>query len=134
MPPAGGVAVRSAIRLANARTSPGTALLSESAMMMMPTPMAQPYCSMLYSSRSRRARYARLRDRHPGVCPWRSAAGGPVGNGKDQLSRSANWGVSSLRHGRHLALGHDVLYISQPGAHDGWLAWDGRAYEWMESD
>ena len=61
-------------------------------------------------------------------------AGRPVGNGKDQLSRSASWGVSSLRHARHLAFGRDVLYISQPGAHDGWLAWDGRAYVWMEGD
>ena len=61
-------------------------------------------------------------------------AGRPVGNGKDQLSRSASWGVSSLRHGRHLAFGRDVLIISQQGAHDGWLAWDGRAYVWMESD
>jgi len=61
-------------------------------------------------------------------------AGRPVGNGMDQLSRSASWGVSSLRHGRHLAFGRDVLIISQQGAHDGWLAWDGRAYVWMESD
>ena len=61
-------------------------------------------------------------------------AGRPVGNGQDQLSRSARWGVSSLRHGRHLAFGRDVLIISQQGAHDGWLAWDGRAYVWMESD
>jgi len=61
-------------------------------------------------------------------------AGRPVGNGKDELSRSARWGVSSLRHARHLAFGRDVLFVSQPGAHDGWLAWDGRAYVWMESD
>ncbi len=61
-------------------------------------------------------------------------AGEPVGNGKDQLSRRASWGVSSPRHGRHRAVGRDVLYISQPGAHDGWLAWDGRAYVWMEGD
>src|SRR6184192_532510 len=61
-------------------------------------------------------------------------AGQPVGNGKDQLSRRASWGVSSLRQGRHLAVGRDVLYVSQPGAHDGWLAWDGRAYVWMEGD
>ena len=61
-------------------------------------------------------------------------AGRPVGNGQDQLSRSVRWGVSSLRHGRHLAFGRDVLIISQQGAHDGWLAWDGRAYVWMESD
>jgi len=61
-------------------------------------------------------------------------AGQPIGNGKDQLSRSASWGVSSPRHGRHLAFGRDVLFISQPGAHDGWLAWDGRGYVWMEID
>src|SRR5438309_12074024 len=61
-------------------------------------------------------------------------AGQPVGNGKDQLSRRASWGVSSLRQGRHLAVGRDVLYVSQPGAHDGWLAWDGRAYVWMEGE
>ncbi|HEY6156184.1 MAG TPA: hypothetical protein VIV88_01970 [Gemmatimonadales bacterium] len=61
-------------------------------------------------------------------------AGQPVGNGRDQLSRSASWGVSSPRHGRHLAFGRDVLYISQPGAHDGWVAWDGRAYVWIEGD
>src|SRR5438552_18834190 len=53
-----GVVVRSAIRSANARTSAGTALLSETAMRMMPTAMAQPYCSMLYLSRSRRPRHA----------------------------------------------------------------------------
>ena len=61
-------------------------------------------------------------------------AGEPVGNGKDQLSQRASWGVSSPRHGRHRAVGRDVLYISQPGAHDGWLAWDGRTYVWMEGD
>jgi hypothetical protein len=61
-------------------------------------------------------------------------AGQPVGNGRDQLSRTASWGVSSPRHGRHLAFGRDVLYVSQPGAHDGWLAWDGRAYVWIEGD
>ncbi len=54
-------------------------------------------------------------------------AGEPVGNGKDQLSRRTSWGVSSPRHGRHRAVGRDVLYISQPGAHDGWLAWDDTA-------
>jgi len=61
-------------------------------------------------------------------------AGQPIGNGKDQLSRSARWGVSSPRQGRHRAVGRDVLYITQPGAHDGWLAWDGRAYVWIEGD
>ena len=39
-------------------------------------------------------------------------AGRPLGNGKDELSRSARWGVSSLRHARHLAFGRDVLYVS----------------------
>src|SRR6184192_1470538 len=61
-------------------------------------------------------------------------AGQPIGNGKDQLNWRASWRVSSPRHGRHLAFGRDVLFISQPGAHDGWLAWDGRGYVWMEID
>ena len=61
-------------------------------------------------------------------------AGQPIGNGKDELSWRASWSVTSPRRGRHLAFGRDVLYISQPGARDGWLAWDGRAYVWMESD
>jgi hypothetical protein len=61
-------------------------------------------------------------------------AGQPVGNGKDQLSWRASWGVTLPRRERHLAFGRDVLYISQPGARDGWVAWDGRAYVWMESD
>jgi len=61
-------------------------------------------------------------------------AGQPVGNGKDQLSWRASWGVTSARRGRHVAFGRDVLYISPPGAHDGWLAWNGRAYVWMDSD
>ena len=27
-----------------------------------------------------------------------------------------------------------AVEIKEPGARDGWLAWDGRAYVWMESD
>src|SRR5207244_13218237 len=36
-------------------------------------------------------------------------AGRPVGDGKDQLRRSASWGVSSLRHGRPRAFGRDLV-------------------------
>ena len=63
-------------------------------------------------------------------------AGQPVGNGKDQLSPSANWGVDSPRHARRggFGRGRDLLYVSEPGARDGWLAWDGRAYVWIETD
>jgi hypothetical protein len=42
--------------------------------------------------------------------------------------------TSSPRQGRHLGFGRDVLYISQPGASGGWLAWDGRVYVWIEGD
>src|SRR5436305_14636448 len=62
-------------------------------------------------------------------------AGQPVGNGKDQLSWRASWGVDSPRHVRgHARVGRDLLYISQPGAPSGWVVWDGRDYVWIETD
>jgi len=61
-------------------------------------------------------------------------AGQAIGNGKDQLSSRATWGVSSTRRGHHAASRRDLLYISQAGAPAGWLAWDGRTYVWLESD
>ena len=62
-------------------------------------------------------------------------AGQPIGNGKDQLNWRASWGVDSPRHVRgHAPVGHDLLYISQPGAPSGWVVWDGRDYVWIETD
>jgi len=49
--------------------------------------------------------------------------------------RRASWGVDSPRHVRGYArIGRDFLYISQPGAPRGWLAWDGRAYVWIDEE
>src|SRR5437763_12331680 len=44
-------------------------------MRMMPTAMAQPYCSMPYSSRSRRRRHAREPDQRLSPRPERASAG-----------------------------------------------------------
>jgi hypothetical protein len=61
-------------------------------------------------------------------------AGRPVGNGKDRLSRSARWGVDSPRRSGHRGVGRAAIFISQPGARDGWVVWDGQAYVWIEAD
>jgi len=62
-------------------------------------------------------------------------AGQPIGNGKDQLSWRASWGVDAPRDVRgHARFGRDLLYISEAGAPSGWVIWDGRAYVWIESD
>ena len=61
-------------------------------------------------------------------------AGQPVGNGKDQLSRSASWGVDSPRQFGHRTSGRAAIRISQPGARDGRVVWDGQAYVWIEDD
>src|SRR2546430_13291816 len=58
-------------------------------------------------------------------------AGEPVGNGKDQLSRRASWGAPAPRHGRHRPAGPGGPHFSQPGAHDGWLAWGVRGDGWI---
>ncbi len=51
------------------------------------------------------------------------------------LNWRASWGVASPRHVRgYGGFGRDLLYISQPGAPSGWVAWDGRAYVWMDED
>lgn len=62
-------------------------------------------------------------------------AGRPIGNGKDQLSWRAGWGVASSRDRRgHARFGPDLLYITQPDAPSGWVVWDGRDYVWIEED
>ncbi len=42
--------------------------------------------------------------------------------------------TSRFRSRMYGGFGRDLLYISQPGAPSGWVAWDGRAYVWMDED
>jgi len=62
-------------------------------------------------------------------------AGKPVGNGKSQVA-CGRWGVESARpqpH-RHGTSDHDLLYVTEPGAHSGWLVWNGGSYVWIQAD
>ena len=62
-------------------------------------------------------------------------AGQPIGNGRDHLARFGGWGVSSPRHaGGHFGFGPDLVFITDPGAPDGWVVWDGRSYVWVAGD
>jgi hypothetical protein len=61
-------------------------------------------------------------------------AGKPVGNGKSQVA-CGRWGVTSAGQAdRHAKFDHDLLYATDPGAHSGWLVWDGHTYVWIEAD
>ena|SRR2546425_2219600 len=60
--------------------------------------------------------------------------GTQVGNGKSQVA-CGTWGVESAGHlHRHAGFGHDVLFATDPGAHSGWLVWDGHSYVWIQAD
>ena len=61
-------------------------------------------------------------------------AGRPVGNGKDELTHSARWSIDSPRHSGYRGYSRAAIFISQPGARDGWVVWDGQAYAWIEDD
>ncbi len=61
-------------------------------------------------------------------------AGEPLGNGTNQLV-CGRWGVQAGRHShRHVGFGPDLLYVTDPRGHNGWFAWDGHSYVWIEME
>ncbi len=53
-------------------------------------------------------------------------AGQPLGNGTNEIPPSAGWAIE--RRWPH----RDVVRVDGWGATHGWIAWDGRAYVWVQ--
>lgn len=60
-------------------------------------------------------------------------AGRPIGNGRDEVPTFGGWGATSTQAGHRFAPRRDFLYVVDPTAHPGLLAWTGTAYVWVDA-